>query len=83
MLVWGLDMDKKDKIYKSKLASKHEFFTLFFLCLAFFCVGEGFSFPTQRHNNHIYIYIYIRSYRWAPHELNFNRIETESNLEAS
>ncbi len=28
-------------------------------------------------------YIYSRTYRWTPHELNFNRIEIESNLEAS
>ena len=57
MLFWSLDMDKKDKIYKSKLASKHDCLALFFLCLVFFCVGEGFSFLTEWHNNPIYIYI--------------------------
>ena len=48
-------MDKKDKIYKSKLANKHECLVLFFLCLVFFCVREGFSFLIQWHNNTIYI----------------------------
>ena len=53
---------------------------MFFFCFTFFCVEESFSFLAQWPNNPI---IYIRSYRWNPHELSFIKIKIKTNLEAS
>lgn len=62
-------------------------FVNFFTCLllmsfhyfTFFCTGEGFSFLTQQYNNSMY----NKSYKWIPHELSFNKIEIDTNLEVS